>query len=190
MFGIGGTAARRRDISAIASRLQASVSAGHETERATVLLLANYLLGTLGISFVPELATDPREAPAKAVSGALAELFRVRAILLKVVADQNAPHLRQSRCYLKAHELVLCTVGLADDPSLLKSVAFAWKAVWDQREHLPRAVTWLRHYEAEAQLEAVPRMADGSVASDLDLLRIGRAVPPFIARLQQQRRRA
>jgi hypothetical protein len=182
MFGFWWRDGRKPVLAEIASALPAALEALHPVEGATVLLLANCMLGYAGRTFGRDFALDPRRADVKAARPLLDSLIQVRRGLAAMARDAAGGRRRHIACHLRAAELVLLTAGLALGPEHARQVSRCWKAVWLARGSLRQAVPWLRNYERVSGVGAVPSLADGREPSDIDLLRIGASVPPFLRR--------
>lgn len=179
MFGFGGAERRKRALAAMAGELPGGVAALHPVERATVLVLGNCLLRTASeISGAP-FADDPA-ASATAADGALRDLMPLRERLAAIVADERSPNRRHATCHLRAAELACLTVGVALDEGLRRACGESWKAAWEGRARLHDAVLWIRRYERQAGVSAVPVLDGGDGPSDIDLARIGLSVPGFL----------
>lgn len=180
MFGFGGAARRKRVVEELAQSLPGQVEALHPVERATVLVLANSMLRVAAALRGAQLADDPAGAGAKAADAALSDLLPLRDHLASIVADPDAPNRRHATCHLRAAELASLTVGVGLDNTVRRACGVAWRAVWEGRQRLRDAVVWIRRYEQNSGVPAVPQ-ADGEPEhTDVALARLGASVPAFL----------
>jgi hypothetical protein len=165
-----------------ADALPSRVSALTPPEQANVLLLANCVARLVAGLHGAAVVDAPGEAGEKAAQAALAALSAASDDLERLRAsEETSPEQKKNSLYhLLATDLVFATVGLAVAPGARRKVAEAWFHPWGSRKLLTRAVAWVRRCEAETGVPAVPAAPDGSVWSDLDLIRLGNSVPSFL----------
>lgn len=182
MFGLTRSDKRKDRLGRIAAGLASKLTGMHPVERAGVLLLANCVLDLTGRLHGEALTDNPRAAGTQLASAALDDLLPALDKLATLAADDRFPHQRHVRCHMAATELAAVTIGLGLVTSPGRLVAQCWKSAWDARAQLRRTIIWVRQYERIAETEAVPRLANGDIPSDVDLLPIGSRVPAFLRR--------
>jgi hypothetical protein len=170
-------------LKAITAKLADDIAASHPVEKCAVLILANMNLALAARTYSPLLLTKPKSAPADASAKSVAALIKAHDAISDILEKDPSSRLaRQNRCHLRALAVSACTAGMQMDALLPGRTTAVWKAAWGGRPRVRDTVVWLRRYEADAGVEAVPRKADGSVPTDIDLIAAGSSLPAFFTR--------
>jgi hypothetical protein len=172
---------RNGEIARILGSLPESINRAHPVEKASILILANLILGVAARNYDSQLARYPaRSARGPAIRAADGLLATYGKLVALCKVDPSARHARYIRVHGRAVALATVTVGLALDTTGRSKVVAAWASAWTGRDRAVDAVTWLRQYETEVECEMFPRKVDGAIPSDLDIVREGRTVPAFL----------
>ena len=183
MFGYFRTARRRKALTALAAEFPTALDGMHPTMLAAALILANMTLDMTSSVHGSLLRSNPAKADPEAAGAALDALVRLREGVLPLARDSKSRHRSQAACHRAASGIAALTVGLALDNSIAarRAVVLSWRVLWESRSNLSEAVLWFRSYERAAEVEAVPRKLDGAIPSDIDMIRLGKRVPAFLA---------